>query len=109
MRIRAAQPPDAAAIATVHVDSWRTTYKDIVPDDVLAALSYEQRTHMWRHILSQSLPTSFVFVAEAPSGQVIGFASGGPERGGDPDYTGELYAIYLLEAYQRHGLGRAVD
>ena len=30
----------------------------------------------------------------------------GPERGGAPDYTGELYAIYLLEGYQRHGLGR---
>ncbi|SRR6266511_2997922 len=106
MIIRAAQPTDAAAIAKVHVDSWRTTYKGIVPDDFLAALSYEQRTHMWRPLLSQSLPTSFVYVAEDPSGQVIGFASGGPERSGDPDYAGELYAIYLLEGYQRHGLGR---
>lgn len=106
MLIRAAQPTDAAAIAKVHVDSWRTTYQGIVPDDFLAALSYEQRTHMWHSLLSQPPATSFVYVAEAPSGQVIGFASGGPERGGDPDYTGELYAIYLLEVYQRHGLGR---
>jgi GNAT superfamily N-acetyltransferase len=106
MVIRAAQPADAAAIAKVHVDSWRTTYRGIVPDDFLATLSYEQRTHMWRSILSQSPPTSFVYVAEESGGQVIGFASGGPEHGGDPDYTGELYAIYLLEGYQRHGLGR---
>ena len=106
MIIRAAQPTDAVAIAKVHVDSWRTTYKGIVPDDFLAALSYEQRTHMWRPLLSQSPPRSFVYVAEAASGQVIGFASGGPERGGDPDYSGELYAIYLLGVYQRHGLGR---
>ena len=106
MVIRAAQPTDAAAIAKVHVESWRSTYKGIVPDAFLAALSYEQRTDMWRNILSQSPPTSFVYVAEDPSGQVIGFAAGGPERGGDPDHTGELYAIYLLEAYQRHGLGR---
>jgi len=106
MMIRAAQPTDAAAIAKVHVDSWRTTYKGIVPDDFLATLSYEQRTPWWHNILSQSAPTSFVYVAEDPSGQVIGFASGGPERGGDPDYTGEVYAIYLLAACQRHGLGR---
>jgi hypothetical protein len=70
MIIRAAQPTDAAAIAKVHVDSWRTTYKGIVPDDFLAALSYEQHTHMWRPILSRSPPTSFVYVAEDPSRQV---------------------------------------
>ncbi len=31
---------------------------------------------------------------------------GGPERSGDPVYTGELYAIYLLEGWQRRGIGR---
>ena len=30
---------DAAAITKVHVDSWRTTYQGIVPDDLLATLS----------------------------------------------------------------------
>ena len=97
MILRAAHPTDAAAIAKVHINSWRTTYKGIVPDDFLATLSYEQRTPWWRNILLQPAPTSFVYVAEDPHGQVIGFASGGPERGGDPDYAGELYAIYLLE------------
>jgi hypothetical protein len=42
MRVREANPTDAAAIAKVHVDSWRTTYKSIVPDDFLANLSYEE-------------------------------------------------------------------
>jgi hypothetical protein len=70
MLIRAAQPTDAAAIAKVHVDSWRITYKGIVPDDFLVALSYEQRTHMWRSLLSPSPSTSFVYVIEDPRGQV---------------------------------------
>ena len=104
VRIRAAQPTDAAAIAHVHVDSWRTTYKGIVPDAYLATLSYEERTQQWRTVLSQPT-TSVVYVAEDDSGQVIGFASGGAERGGDPDYTGELYAIYLLHDVQQRGLG----
>jgi hypothetical protein len=33
MLIREAFPTDAAALARVHVDSWRTTYAGIVPAD----------------------------------------------------------------------------
>ena len=43
MLIREASPTDAAAIARVHVDSWRTTYAGIVPADYLANLSYTRR------------------------------------------------------------------
>jgi GNAT superfamily N-acetyltransferase len=106
VEIRAACPSDAAAIARVHVDGWRTTYKGIVPDDFLTALSYEQRERMWRGILSPAPRSSYVYVAEDSGGQVVGFASGGPVRVVDPAYSGELYAIYLLQDRQRHGLGR---
>ena len=47
----------------------------------------------------------FVYVAEDQAGQIIGFADGGPERTSNPIYKGELYAIYILEAYQRQGIG----
>jgi GNAT superfamily N-acetyltransferase len=47
-----------------------------------------------------------VYVAEDERGKVIGFASGGPERSGNPRYTGELYAIYVLAQYQGQGVGR---
>jgi GNAT superfamily N-acetyltransferase len=106
MRIRKATVGDAAGIARVHVDSWRTTYKGIVPDDFLANLSYDQRERFWRDILSKPAGTSPVYVAENTSGSVIGFASGGPERSGDTVYTGELYAIYLLSEWHRQGVGR---
>ena len=35
MKIRKAIVEDATGIGTVHVDSWRTTYKDIIPDEFL--------------------------------------------------------------------------
>ena len=41
------------------------------------------------------------------TGRVIGFSTGGKERTGKYEmYTGELYAIYLLEEYQGKGMGR---
>lgn len=106
MPIRRAHVADAPAIAKVHVDGWRSTYRGLVPDDFLASLSYAQREQLWRRILSESEPDTCVYVAEDQSGTVVGFASGGRECRGDPTYTGELYAIYLLEAYQGQGIGR---
>jgi GNAT superfamily N-acetyltransferase len=104
--IRKACSADAVGIARVHVDSWRTTYRGIVPDDYLARLSYERRTNIWMQILSDPESRELHYVAEDQSGQIVGIASGGPERTSDPVYTGELYGIYLLEEHQRKGLGR---
>lgn len=106
MQIRQATMADVAAIARVHVDSWRTTYKGLLPDDYLANLTYEQRESLWREILSKPVGHSLVYVAEDHAGNIVGFASGGPERSGDPVYTGEVYAIYLLERWQGQGIGR---
>ena len=40
--VRDAQIEDAPAIARVHVDTWRSAYRGIVPDDHLDAMSYER-------------------------------------------------------------------
>jgi GNAT superfamily N-acetyltransferase len=106
MSIRVAHPTDAFAIARVQVDSWRTTYVDIVPAAYLAGLSYEPQGQFWEYIVSTLSGAAAVYVAESATGQVVGFAASGPERSGNGVYQGELYAIYLLAAYQRQGLGR---
>lgn len=91
----------------MHVDSWRTTYAGLMPDDFLAGLAYDAQERRWAGILAVQGPASFVYVVEQ-GGEMVGFASGGREREGDPTYTGELYAIYLLEEHQRRGLGRVL-
>ena len=106
MRIREANAQDAEAIARVHVDSWRETYVGIVPDDYLTNLDHEQRERVWLAILSDNCVKEFVYVAESDTGKIIGFASGGPAPREDSSYTCELNAIYVLEAFQRKGIGR---
>ena len=103
-KIREARVEDAEGIARVHVDSWRTTYRGLMADEVLDGLSYERREQMWLRILSGD--KNFTFVAEDEAGRIVGFIDGGLEREGDAVYKGELYAIYLLEEYQGSGLGR---
>lgn len=79
MLIREATPADAAAIARVHVESWRATYRGIVPDDYLARLSREGWERTWANTLrgaGDADAGTAVFVAEDDAGQVVGFASG---------------------------------
>ena len=107
MTIRAAIPEDAAGIARVHVESWRTTYPGIMPQAHLDELSYSEREASWRDILtSHGAYQSLEYVAETDGGEIVGFVSGGAERSGDPDYQGEVYAVYLLQSVQRQGIGR---
>jgi len=103
--IRPARLEDATGITQVHIDSWRTTYKGLVPDEHLANLSYEQGTERRIQQLSNPRPNSFTFVAEDERGQIVGFISGGPEREDDPLFKSELYAIYILQEYQGFGIG----
>lgn len=105
MLIRKAQLADVHAIARVHVDSWRTTYQGIIDSDFLASLSFEKWERMWSDALSSATNPVSLYVAESPEHAVVGFAAGGPERGGGPSYRGEIYAIYLLRNQQRQGVG----
>lgn len=104
MIIRLAKESDAAGIAKVHVDSWRTTYKGIVPDAYLfETLTYETRMKNWQGNLGRG----HVFVAEDEEQGIVGFANGGKERSGRyPKYDGELYAIYILKEFQKKEIGR---
>ena len=103
--IRPADVDDAAAIARVHVSSWRATYTDLLPADFLESLTEAGYTDRWRRFLAEKSGRVYV-VQETRAGEVVGFASGGRERAGETGYRGELYAIYLLESSQRHGYGR---
>jgi GNAT superfamily N-acetyltransferase len=107
-RVREARQEDAAAIARVHVDSWRTSYRGIVPEAFLASMSYEDFENHWRGWLRGVGDPRWAYrVAELPSGRIVGFASGGPQQGSAySDYAGELYALYLLREHQRAGIGR---
>jgi ribosomal protein S18 acetylase RimI-like enzyme len=104
--IRKAHPDDAEAIARVRIDTWRSTYTGILPQDYLDTLSYERTVFTWRGILTADGRQGETFVAEHTDGQVVGFAIGGAERGDLPQYRGELYAIYILPGFQGLGLGK---
>jgi GNAT superfamily N-acetyltransferase len=101
--VRRARAEDAAAIAAVHVQSWREAYRGIVPQPYLDRLSLAAHERQWRATLADG---GWAFVAEW-EGRLVGLASGGPSRR-RRDITGELYVLYLLRACHGRGIGRAL-
>ncbi|MEU3744495.1 MULTISPECIES: GNAT family N-acetyltransferase [Streptomyces] len=128
--IREAVPGDAAAVASVHVLSWRAAYRDLLPGPYLASLDPEERASVWHERLSApDRPT--VLLATEADGRVVAFsclrawpdeepgepaeagAAGEPGASGaslalDPASTAELAALYALPEVWGTGVGRAL-
>lgn len=105
MKIRLAQMTDARSIAEVHVASWQSAYRGILPDKMLANLSVETRSKNWQVWLERSQGQTLVLEVDE---QVMGFVMFGPTRDKDVDRhkVGEIYAIYLHPHIWRCGYGR---
>lgn len=106
IHIRKAMKADISAIAKVHVESWKTTYKGIFSNEILDNITYDQREKLWESIFQKEDGHQFRFLAETLNGKIIGFIDGGVERTGAYNCDGELYAIYILQKYQGMKIGQ---
>ena len=110
VELRAAKPTDAAAIARIHVETWRATYAGLLPDSYLVGMSTVRRAAHWSQALSQPTSGEVVLVADLAVAGVVGFASYGPvRRGGLPRALrrhGEVYTLYVGPDHQDNGVGR---
>lgn len=99
--VRAADVDDARAIARVHVDTWRSTYTGIIPQDYLDGMTIENRTLVWARLLQRGGPSFPTLVSEDHDRRIIGFVSGGPLRHRDSRYQAEISSLYVLPGHQR--------
>jgi len=110
--IRWAVPADAAAIAEVHVRSWKAAYPGMIPQSYLDALKPETRFRTWETILAspETPGTGTLLLVDEDEERVEGFASIGPNR--DPDIemegVGEVMALYLDPGSWGRGAGRTL-
>lgn len=98
--IREALSSDIPALAQLHVKAWNETYPFVKRPP-----SVEIRTYQWKELFNQADQKWCCFVVENRDKKLIGFARGLPYNN-ELNFEGELNKIYLLQAYQRLGLGR---
>ena len=105
LKIRPARTEDATITATINVLGWKTTYRGLVPDELLDALSVtEKRIERFE---DQILQCEIFLVAENEKG-VVGYLSGGKSRDDNLPYEYEMYAFYVHPDFQRVGVGTAL-
>ena len=106
INIRKATVSDAECIANINVATWKTAYKDLLPDDFL-----QQRNVTEKRI--QSTANSInngerIWLVAQKDNQVIAFCCGGKARDENFPAEYELCAIYVLQSNQNQGVGKAL-
>lgn len=107
MIIRSATVADAAAIAGIHVRSWRVTYAGTLAAETLAAVDEVARAALWARRLAGS-GDGAILVAEAED--VLGFLQLGPSPDDDADPTavGQVLAVHVDPDATGSGVGGAL-
>jgi GNAT superfamily N-acetyltransferase len=97
--VRPARADDAAEIGRIQIDTWRTGYANLLPEEVLDALSSEHAEAAWRDaVLEPPSPKHHVLVAQEQQ-WTVGFAAIGPAEDlepGDPSPETTLAVNPLL-------------
>ncbi|MGA7055307.1 MAG: GNAT family N-acetyltransferase [Mycobacterium sp.] len=102
--VRAAVPEDSYAVAQVHVRSWQSAYRGLIPQEYLDSLEPE----VWagRYTFGRmGFQRPFTLVAVDGSA-IRGLATTGLCRDEDVTNFGELLAIYVDPAHVCAGIGR---
>ena len=94
---------EAAAIAAIHAESWRTAYRGILPDQYLDHDAAAERRRYWTAALAGPLAGSFVLVA-ARGYETKGFIA--VARGGAPGYDAVIESLHVMPSERGAGLGR---
>ena len=105
LKIRLARKKEAYDIATINVLGWKTTYRGLLPDELLDNLSVtEKRIENFTNAI---LNCPIFFVAENEAG-IIGYLNGGKPRTTEFPYPYEIYGFYIHPDFQRKGVGTAL-
>jgi ribosomal protein S18 acetylase RimI-like enzyme len=102
--IRAARPADADAIAALHADSWRRSYRGMMPDAYLDGDVLADRLDVWRERFAAPRPDQRVWVVDGDpvAGFVCLFGDDDPVLGAYVDN------LHVRHDAQGRGLGAAL-
>ncbi|MBC7421188.1 MAG: GNAT family N-acetyltransferase [Bdellovibrio sp.] len=102
--IRKATSDDASSVAFINAQSWQTTYRGFINQDFLKIITIDQQLPRAKRLV-ESIDLSCIVAENNLTNEIVGFACFGKNREPKVDADCELQAIYLLEAYQKLGLG----
>jgi len=103
--LRAADARDAEAIAALHTDSWRRTYRGMMSDAFLDGAALENRRQVWRERLGAADADRLVTVAD-DGARIAGFIC--VFARGDAGWGAYIDNLHVAHDWKGRGVGRAL-
>lgn len=98
--LRPATLADAEGIGRVHCLAWRETYTGLLPDTMMARLSVERSTAIFRREGCRNM------LVALHNSEIVGFCGYGAWRGESAvPNLGEIVGLYVLQKAQGQGIG----
>ncbi len=102
--LRQAVPSDAETIAALHSESWRSAYRNILSNEYLDGVIFDERRNYWQKSLDAPEPERrFILIAEQ-AGETVAFVSVYLDE--EPDYGALLNNLHVLPCLKGQGLGK---
>lgn len=109
IEVRPAALADVAGMTQVHVDSWKETYRGLMPDALLDDPdALDNRRQMWTRALDDAHQRSHSCAVAEADDQIVGIAMSGPSRDEDRPDERELFVLYIYQAVQGSGAGQGL-
>ena len=105
---RKADDIDLEAIAKLHMLSWQTAYRGLIPDELLVPGNLEKAVEGWRST-HRSYPDN-LSVAETSDGRIVGFCCAGPvvDAQKNAPFEFEIYGLHVDPNFHRKGIGSLI-
>ena len=101
INMRLAKTQDAEKLGKLYYDCWMQLYPNIVAKDKFQAITLENAINDFKKTKCRDIVEGWV------GDELVGFCSFGNCRDDDClNDTGEIYRLYILPEYQKHGDGR---
>jgi GNAT superfamily N-acetyltransferase len=102
--VRRARPADAAAMAEVQLETWRTVYAQVLPAATLDALDAAGIEATWRESVAAPPSPAFAVFVALHAGRLVGFAAVGPASDDDAtDTRAEVLELLVGPGFQQAG------
>jgi ribosomal protein S18 acetylase RimI-like enzyme len=102
VELRRATFRDAMEVARVHVGTWRSAYRGIVPQEYLDSLSVERRAR--NYTFDAEVENHLTWIA-LDRGTIVGFVTVGRVDDVDFPRLGEVQGLYVSTDRWRSGIG----
>jgi GNAT superfamily N-acetyltransferase len=112
LKYRITNHSDTKGIAKLLVDTWNTTYSNILSGKVLQKRTYKYVEEKWRPRIKALTKKDMMVIAETEQENIVGITRARTEKLNPTKslfeatrFEGELMAIYVLKDYQGKRIG----